>query len=432
MSLIQMSVSGGTFILFIVVVRALALYRLPKTAFLVLWEMAALRLLLPFHIPSPLSIFGPLKSVAGVGEYLAASETVLPTGPTAAGRPDAVLPGAAVGTHWVLPVIWLAGMVLMAAYFSVFYVRGIRRFKMSVPDDTPAVQEWLAVHRLRRPLEVRQSDLVASPLTYGVLRPVILLPKFLERGGEEALNYILTHELVHIQRFDAVVKLVFATALCMHWFNPFAWVMYVLANRDLELSCDERVMNVLGGREKASYALTLINMEETRSRYFSPYSHFSKLAIEERIEAIMKYKKASVFAIVLAITLVIGATTAFATSAAVGSGSNDGHEDEFWVQFGVQKTIEGDMALNSELTPISGEFPMVLVPMEEVDSNPVPVPLEEMMQENFKLDGETIVDSDLGKLVAVRPEDESKFTPEEWADILVKIEQGEIRWQDWD
>ena len=41
MSLLQMSLSGGAFILFITVVRALGLRRLPKGTFLVLWEMAA-------------------------------------------------------------------------------------------------------------------------------------------------------------------------------------------------------------------------------------------------------------------------------------------------------------------------------------------------------------------------------------------------------
>ena len=161
--------------------------------------------------------------------------------------------------------------------------------------------------------------MVSSPLTYGVLRPVILLPERMERENEDALTYILTHEYIHIRRFDSVAKPVFAAVLCVHWFNPLAWVMYLLANRDLELSCDERVMDTLGGREKASYALTLINMEETRSRCFSLYNHFSKLAIEERIEAIMKYKKASVLALALAVALVVSATTAFAASAAPSS-----------------------------------------------------------------------------------------------------------------
>ena len=216
-------------------------------------------------------------------------------------------------------MVWLAAAALIAAYFTVSYGRARRRFRASIPDDSPAVRRWLAGQRLRRPLEVRQSDLVSSPLTYGVLRPVILLPESMEREDEAALTYILTHELVHVQRFDAVAKLVFAATLCVHWFNPLVWVLYVLANRDLELSCDQRVMDLLGGRKKAAYALTLINMEETRSGYFSPYSHFSKLAIEERIEAIMKYKKASVLALGLAAALVVGATTAFAASAAPSS-----------------------------------------------------------------------------------------------------------------
>lgn len=314
MSLVQMTLSGGAFILFIVVVRALALHRLPKGAFLALWEMAALRLLLPFTIPLPFSLFAPAKHLPVVGDYLAAGEVAVP-GTPAVGIPNGTPAQAGTAPGTVLPMVWLAGAALMAAYFTVSYVRARRRFRTSTPDDTPAVRRWLAAQRLHRPLEVRQSTLVSSPLTYGVLCPVILLPEDMERGDETALTYILTHEYIHIWRFDSVVKLVFAAVLCVHWFNPLAWVMYVLANRDLELSCDERVMDTLGGREKASYALTLINMEETRSRYFSPYNHFSKLAIEERIEAIMKYKKASVLALALAVALVVGATTAFAASA---------------------------------------------------------------------------------------------------------------------
>ena len=56
MSLFQMSVAGGVLILFIVVIRALAIHRLPKTTFLALWMIAALRLLLPFSIPLPCNI----------------------------------------------------------------------------------------------------------------------------------------------------------------------------------------------------------------------------------------------------------------------------------------------------------------------------------------------------------------------------------------
>ena len=349
MSLVQMTLSGGVFILFIVVVRALALHRLPKGAFLALWEMAALRLLLPFTIPLPFSLFAPARHLPVVGEYLTAGGVSVPRTP-AVGIPADTPASAETAPSEVLPVVWLAVAALMAAYFAVCYVRARQRFRCSSPDNTPAVRQWLAGQRLRRPLAVRQSTLVSSPLTYGILRPVILLPEDMGRNDEAALTYVLTHEFVHIRRFDAVAKLVFVAVLCVHWFNPLAWVMYVLANRDLELSCDERVMDTLGGREKASYALTLLNMEETRSRCGSLYNHFSKLAIEERIEAIMKYKKASVLTMALAVALVFGTTIAFAASAqADGTPAPSGQDGT------LRGYIESDNTLMSYVNPKDGK-----------------------------------------------------------------------------
>ena len=140
------------------------------------------------------------------------------------------------------------------------------------------------------------------------------VPKKLDRNDQAALKYVLTHEYVHIRRFDAITKLLFAAVLCIHWFNPLAWVMYVLANRDVELSCDAWVIRMMGAKNRSSYALMLIKMEERRNDMSALYSHFGKNAISERIEAIMKFKKTSTIACALALVLVVGATTAFANS----------------------------------------------------------------------------------------------------------------------
>lgn len=312
MSLFQMSIAGGLFILFIVMVRGLALHRLPKAAFLALWNMAALRLLLPFSLPLPWDIFAFIPW-AQTGNSIGTSALSSGTLPAGAAQTD-------MAAHSVFQAVWFAGAVLMAVYFGLIYIRGMRRFRESIPHETPAVKQWLAEQKLRRPLEVRQSDKISSPLTYGIFRPVILLPKKMDRGNPSALNFILTHELIHIRRFDGAAKLIFAAALCIHWVNPLVWVMFLLANRDLELSCDQRVIDILGGKEKTSYALTLIHMEERRIQPFSLYSHFSKLAIEERIEAIMKYKKASVFVTSLAVVLLLCTAAVFSASASSGDG----------------------------------------------------------------------------------------------------------------
>src|SRR5699024_9799599 len=80
------------------------------------------------------------------------------------------------------------------------------------------------------------------------------------------------------------------------------------------LSCDAWVIRMMGEKNRSSYALMLIKMEEKRSGMSALYSHFGKNAISERIEAIMKFKKTSILACTLALALIAGATTAFAAT----------------------------------------------------------------------------------------------------------------------
>lgn len=141
------------------------------------------------------------------------------------------------------------------------------------------------------------------------------MPKKTDWENEDELKYVLEHEFVHIKRFDILFKLALIAAVCLHWFNPFVWIMYVLANRDIELCCDETVVCRFGRETRASYARVLISMEETRIGFLPLCSHFSKNAIEERITAIMKTKKTTIISLVVALVLVVGIVAIFATSA---------------------------------------------------------------------------------------------------------------------
>lgn len=80
--------------------------------------------------------------------------------------------------------------------------------------------------------------------------------------------------------------LIAALTVCVHWFNPFVWVLYFLFNRDIELACDENVVHRLGQESRSSYARILINMEAAKSGLAPFCNHFSRTAIEERITAI--------------------------------------------------------------------------------------------------------------------------------------------------
>lgn len=312
MSLLERSLAGALLILVTAALRGLTRDRLPKRTFVALWWVAVLRLLAPFTLPSRFSVYtllararhAPVRTPAATGTPIQVIPGAVP--PKAAPVPEP----AAAAPFPVWTAMWLAGMLLLAVWFAVSYVRSQRKFRTSLPVECGCAADWMRAHRN---IAVRVSDQINTPLTYGVLRPVVLLPKQMDWEDEAAMVHILTHEYVHIRRLDGITKLALAAALCVHWFNPAVWLLYVLANRDVELACDEAVVRLLG--EPAAYARTLLRMEETKAGCRPLYSHFSQNAIEERIKAIMKLKKTSALALVCALLLVAGVTTAFATSA---------------------------------------------------------------------------------------------------------------------
>lgn len=109
------------------------------------------------------------------------------------------------------------------------------------------------------------------------------------------------------------------SALCIHWFNPLVWCMYILCNRDIELACDERVVHQFGENTKSTYALILIGMEAQKSGLIPFSNNFSKNAIEERITAIMKMKKLTTLSCVLACLIIASTVTVFAAASSPAS-----------------------------------------------------------------------------------------------------------------
>lgn len=319
MSLLQMSFLGTVIILLIVVLRAVLINRLPKKTFLILWWIALIRLLVPFSIKSVTSIYSLLQSIySDINPVRTAQTTTfLPIHGNmpeiANGLSEAMV--QRTESISILSVIWLAGLLLCFGFFAVSYIKCYREFRFSLPVENDILEAWKEKHPLKRSLSIRQTETIAAPLSYGVIHPVILMPKNTEWKNIYQLRYVLEHEYVHIRRLDMLTKLIMIAAVCIHWFNPLVWVMYILFNRDLELSCDETVVRRFGMDIKSVYATALISMEEKKSGLTPLCNSFSKNAIEERIRAIMKIKKTSKFAVMISAVLVICVTGGFATSA---------------------------------------------------------------------------------------------------------------------
>ncbi len=337
-----MSFAGGMMILAIIVIRTLTINLLPKKTFMALWGITVVRLLFPFSIPSMFSVYSLL------GSHLSAIDAA--KGPQAAGvlpigttEQIAAVPGNISNAVSVWTVIWAVGVLACAMFFAIAYWKCRQEFQTSLPVNNDFIRNWLNAHQQRRVISIRQSGRFSAPLTYGIFRPVILMPISTEWEKTKSLQYVLAHEYVHIRRFDSIMKLVLIVMLCVHWFNPLVWAMYILANRDIELSCDEAVLRLFGENAKAAYARALIGMEETRSGLTPLCNNFSKNAIEERITAIMKNRKTTIFSFVLACFIVAGTVAALATSAKAQPQQDDSAEQD-------HKAVSADYTTNDDGT----------------------------------------------------------------------------------
>lgn len=309
MSFIQTSLSSAILIVAVLVMRKLTLNQLPKRVFLALWAVVVCKLMVPVSLPSRFSVYTLLNWALAKREEVLQSPPVYASAISEGEPMQSAVTGVLAGQ-----LLWLGGAIIFALFFAISYCRCRREFETSLPVKNTFATRWLSENKLLRPLQIRQSDRIKGPLTYGVFKPVILLPKSIDFANEEELDCVLCHEMVHIRRYDALTKLILAAVLSVHWFNPLVWLMYNLANQDLELSCDEAVIKTIGESKKSLYARTLITMEE--KKYGLPlHSHFSQNTMEERILSIMNMKKLSLTGMMLTLTMIAGTTTAFATTA---------------------------------------------------------------------------------------------------------------------
>lgn len=322
---VSMMLSATLMIIVIEIVRRFVGNRLPRWSFCALWTMVCARLLIPFRLPWSSSFFSFADRIC---RHLTGGESVLfGAGSGTEGlslffnmQSDGSTAQFAAENGYIhytliLKAVWILGAVAFAVYFAAVYAKNVYKFRESLPVNSAEAESMRKRMHVRRKVSVRESDYIASPLTYGLLRPVILLPAGASDIMETSeLGHIFAHELVHIKRFDAVVKVAATAAVCIYWFNPFVWVMYILFNRDIELSCDAAAVRVLGESSKADYAMTLVRFAELKEMSVFSFNSFGKSVLSARVNAVMTGGKKGAVSLAAAFILCVVVFAVFATS----------------------------------------------------------------------------------------------------------------------
>ena len=311
MSGVQAAIFGGSALAALVLMLRLTLQkRLPRRLFPALWCIAAARLLLPVALPSRLSVWNLLQNVP-VSPSGVIADALRPFPATVPSAETAVQTGAACISPILL--IWAIGAAALGLYFVIGYVLMTRTFRHAAVSQPPCAA-LAAQLRLARMPRIRVTRNRRAPLTFGALRPTVLLPDDLP-AGTERFRLVLAHELAHVRRKDCLRKLLLTVCLCAYWWNPLVWAMAVLANRDMELACDEAVLCALGADCKKAYALTLLDLAQRTVRPSPLCSGFSRGGTETRIRAILRPRRAPAWAGVCALVVFLALGAALTTQA---------------------------------------------------------------------------------------------------------------------
>ena len=240
-NLLTASVSGSIVILAVLVLR-LVLRKTPKKFICMLWMVAGLRLLLPVPLQSRFSLQPPTIR-------LPQSETL---------------------QTYLVPLWCIVAVSLLCA--SLISYAHLRR---QVKDARKVRGGW-------------ECEGLETAFVLGFLKPKIYIPAGI---NDNTRQQILAHERTHLDKGDHWIKLIGFLALVLHWFNPLVWVSYILLCKDIEMACDQRVVQFMDLPERKAYSAALLDCSTHKVHYAACPVAFGEVSVKYRIKSVLSYKK---------------------------------------------------------------------------------------------------------------------------------------------
>ena len=184
--------------------------------------------------------------------------------------------------------LWLAGVLVIAlrGLVAVFGLRALeRRSRVHVFEEA-------VLPDLGRRYEIRVADAPngLGPITWGLFRPVILLPFPALFWTRERLQAVLLHEAAHIRRHDSVSQMLSLLVCALYWPNPLVWLAARALRSEAEIAADDQV--IAAGMRPSSYAGELLQLaSEFRSRQPAlagmPLFMAAPSALEARVKSVL-------------------------------------------------------------------------------------------------------------------------------------------------
>lgn len=319
LQILDMAVTACPVIIIVLVVRGI-MYRLPKKYRYIIWLVVFIRLTCPVAISSPISLFNVIDT--GFTDVINLETGINKTGSSPGYKapgshidnnsnnkiqkntpviskdnhnnkntitqqkepacdisvPESTINIAGIPEKQIKPVIkygafiWLSGIIFILSwnFYMLFSMKKHLGNAVKFKDN------------------IYECGNIPSPFVTGVLHPRIYIPF---RLGKEEQEYILEHEKYHIKRRDYIIKPAAFILACIYWFNPLVWVSYFLMVRDMEMSCDEYVLQNMDAGIRKNYSMSLLGFATNHRGKAAGLLSFGETDTRKRVVNVLNFKK---------------------------------------------------------------------------------------------------------------------------------------------
>ncbi len=199
------------------------------------------------------------------------------------------------------------GILLRLAWLAFGLIR-LRRLRRASGDAEVARIEWDEFREMSTRTEIRFVPELQQPITFGVRRPIVLLPERLRTESPDIQRAVIGHELLHVQRRDWAWLILEECAVCLWWFHPASWWLASRIQHAREEVVDELAV-LLTGRRKA-YVEALLAFSDATSvvptAAFARRRHlFRRIALVSK-EDVMSSRRIVATCAAMALIVVLG------------------------------------------------------------------------------------------------------------------------------
>jgi TonB family protein len=186
-------------------------------------------------------------------------------------------------------ILWAGGMIAMLVRTAAGHwrVRSLFGKAEEIRDS-----RWLTLAAeigtsigFQRAVRLKRSAATDVPLSYGIIRATVLLPRESDSWSDDRRRVVLSHEMIHARRLDSLWGLLVQVALAVNWFNPLAWLAAKQFRKEQERSCDDAV--VMAGTASTVYAAHLVDLARSIAIPEPALGMAERFDLEGRVHALL-------------------------------------------------------------------------------------------------------------------------------------------------